>query len=188
MSTEIIFVESQLAALSDHISEGVKVRSKVQRLEQGECPTRFFFRLEKEWVEWNCVTSILDSDGIAVSSRADVEKAHVDFYSDLFSAEDIDPISQNLLFQGVTRSLSEPDRALCEGEISLGELSASLRTLNTAKAPGSDGLTVEFFSKFWNLLGPLLLEVINKCFADGEFTESMKSSVTHLIFKKMRGY
>lgn len=90
MSTEIIFVESQLAALSDHISEGVKVRSKVQRLEQGECPTRFFFRLEKEWVEWNCVTSILDSDGIAVSSRADVEKAHVDFYSDLFSAEDID--------------------------------------------------------------------------------------------------
>lgn len=90
MSTEIIFVESQLAALSDHISEGVKVRSKVQRLEQGECPTCFFFRLEKEWVEWNCVTSILDSDGIAVSSRADVEKAHVDFYSDLFSAEDID--------------------------------------------------------------------------------------------------
>ena len=59
-----------------------------------------------------------------------------------------------------------------------------MRTLNTAKAPGSDGLTVEFFSKFWNLLGPLLLEVINKCFADGEFTDSMKSSVTHLIFKK----
>ena len=70
------------------------------------------------------------------------------------------------------------------GQISLAELSASLKSLNTAKAPGSDGLTVEFFSKFWNLLGPLLLEVINKCFADGELTDSTKSSVTRLIFKK----
>ena len=45
-------------------------------------------------------------------------------------------------------------------------------------------LQSSFFSKFWNLLGPLLLEVINKCFADGELTDSMKSSVTRLIFKK----
>ena len=184
MSPEIIFVESQLAALSDRISEGVKVRSRAQWLEQGERPTRFFFKLEKERAERNCVTSILNSDGVIVSSRVDVERAHVDFYSGLFSAEQIDPFSQGLLLEGVTRSLSEPDRALCEGEISLVELSASLRTLSTAKAPGSDGFTVEFFSKFWNLLGPLLLEVINVCFADGELTDSMKSSITRLIFKK----
>ena len=144
-SPEIIFVESQLAALSDRISQGVKVCSRAQWLEQGERPTRFFFKLERERAERNCVTSILNRDGIVVSSRAEVEKAHVDFYRDLFLAENIDPLSQGLLFEGVTRLLSEPHRVLCEGQISLADLSASLKTLNTAKAPGSDGFTVEFF-------------------------------------------
>ena len=113
-----------------------------------------------------------------------MEKAHVDFYSALFSAEDIDSNSQDLLFENVTNFFSDSDCSLCEGVISLAELTASLKSLNTAKAPGSDGLTVEFFTKFWRLLGPLLLEVINQCFDDGELSNSMKSSVTRLSFKK----
>ena len=47
VSPEIIFVESQLAALSDCISQGVKVRSSAQWLEQGERPTCFFLKLER---------------------------------------------------------------------------------------------------------------------------------------------
>ena len=38
--------------------------------------------------------------------------------------------------------------------------------------------------KFWDLLGSLLLEVINQSFVDCELTESMKASMTRLIFKK----
>ena len=142
MSPEIIFTESQLAALTDRISEGAKIRSRAQWLEQGERPTRFFFKLEKEHVEHNHVTSILNSDGVEVSSREDVEKAHVDFYSALFLAEDIDLACQNLLFEKVTNFLSEPDRSLCEGVITLAELTIALKSLSTSKAPGSDGLTV----------------------------------------------
>lgn len=56
--------------------------------------------------------------------------------------------------------------------------------MNTGKAPGPDGFTVEFRQKFWNLLGPLLLDVINKSFADGDLASSMKTSMTRLIFKK----
>ena len=184
VSPEIIFTESQLAALTDRVSEGAKIRSRAQWLEQGERPTRFFLKLEKERVERNHVTSILNSDGVEVSSRENVEKAHVDFYSALFSAEDIDLACQNSLFENVTNFLSEPDRSLCEGVITLAELTIALKSLSTSKAPSFDGLTVEFFSKFWKLLGPLLLEVINQCFADGQLSDSMKSSVTRLIYKK----
>ena len=60
----------------------------------------------------------------------------------------------------------------------------SVRSLNTGKSLGSDGLSVEFYLHFWESLSPLLLCVANRCFADGELCPSMKGSVTRLIFKK----
>lgn len=53
LSTEILIVESHLAALVDRSLEGAKTRSRVQWLENGERPTRFFFKLEKERYEKN---------------------------------------------------------------------------------------------------------------------------------------
>ena len=41
VSPDIVFIESQLAALTDRAAEGVKVRSRVQWLEEGEKPSRF---------------------------------------------------------------------------------------------------------------------------------------------------
>jgi len=110
------------------------------------------------------VKSILNSDGVEVSSRDELEAAHMDFYSQLFAAEAIDLICQEKLFAELDKQLSDLDRIVCEGISSTAELTASLKTLNTDKVPGLDGFTVEFYAKFWNLLGPLVTEVIKKCF------------------------
>lgn len=47
VSHEIIFLESRLAALTHRTLDGINTRSRVQWLEQGEKPSRYFFRLEK---------------------------------------------------------------------------------------------------------------------------------------------
>lgn len=108
----------------------------------------------------------------------------MDFYSKPFAAEAIDPICQEKLFAELDKHLSEPDRDVCEGILSTAKLTVSLKTQNTDKAPGPDGFTAEFYAKFWNLLGPLVTEVINKCFEDGQLCETMKPSMTRLIYKK----
>lgn len=109
----------------------------------------------------------------------EVEKAHVDFYSKLFSAEDIDSSSRDRLLQEISVVLPEG-----EGATTLAELTSSLKTQSRNKAPGPDGFSSEFYTKFWGQLGPLLLEVINQAYTDGELPESMKASMTRLIFKK----
>lgn len=131
------------------------------------------------------VTAILDKNGKEVSNPAEIEQAHIDFYTSLFSAEEIDPECQTALFDEIKdKVLSDPDHAVCEGQLSLAELTSALKSMNLYKAPGPDGLTVEFYLKFWDQLGPLLLEVISQSFHDGELPESMKTSATRLIFKK----
>ena len=185
VSREIIFLESSLAALTDHALNGIKTRSQAQWLEEGEKPSRYFFKLEKERIAKSEVKLIYNSDGAEVSTREELEQAHIDFYSDLFTAEPIDPECQAFLLSEVHNSLPDSEHALCEGPgLSPAELTSCLKTPNAHKAPGPDGFIVEFYVKFWKLLGPLLSEVITKCFEEGNLCESMKSSATRLIFKK----
>ena len=108
----------------------------------------------------------------------------MDFYTKLFSAEPIDLLSKETILCEILTFLSEPDRELCEGLLSLDELMISVKSLNHNKAPGLDGFSVEFYLKFWDLLGPQLLDVINSCFANGKVCESMRASATRLVYKK----
>ena len=184
VAEEISSLESALKALILRSLEGSKVRSRVQWLEEGEKPTRFFFKLERERIERNSVSSVFDCDGTEVFMRDEIARAHVDFYSNLFSEEPIDSSYKQYCFDSIENTLSNDLSDSCEGLMVLPELTDSLKGLNLGRSPGSDGFTVEFYLRFWELLGPLVLRVANQCFMDTELADSMKGSVTRLIFKK----
>ena len=103
--------------------------------------------------------------------------AHEPFYTKLFADEEIDFEIQADLLSCVTGRLSDEDRESCEGPVSLDEVSM---VLSNHKTPGP----VEFYSTFWFILGPLLIEVFNDSVSDGELCNSMKASITQLLFKK----
>lgn len=52
------------------------------------------------------------------------------------------------------------------------------------KAPGSDGLPLEFYVKFWEVVGEDLVCVLNSCYNDGSLSLSQRSGVISLSFKK----
>jgi hypothetical protein len=52
------------------------------------------------------------------------------------------------------------------------------------KAPGLDGLSVEFYRKFWNSLKKLVTKVFNCNYERGHLTNSQKIGAISLIFKK----
>ena len=52
------------------------------------------------------------------------------------------------------------------------------------KTPGNDGLTIEFYTAFWPLIGKPLLECINHSYEFGELPNSQKQAIIKLIDKK----
>ena len=52
------------------------------------------------------------------------------------------------------------------------------------KAPGLDGICIEFYVKFWHTISNLLVDVFNDCYKNGSLTDSQRISVMSLIFKK----
>ena len=142
------------------------------------------FKLERERIQRNSIFSVLDSSDTEVFSHAEIEQEIVQFYSNLFSSESIDTFCKQTCLASIENHLDFSQQQSCEGFLSLQELSDAVKTLNLGKSNGPDGFLVEFYLHFWEILGPLLLGVANQCFRDGNLCDSMKGSVTRLIYKK----
>ena len=148
--------------LFDRQLEGSKIRSRVQWLEEGETPSKFFLRLENEKHAKSFVSSVFNSAGVEVSSLPEIMEAESTFYTDLFPRGNICLQSQNKLFSHVMARLSQAESSPCEGPLTLAEVAEALRRSNRNKSPGPDGLTVEFYAHFWEKLGSLLVDVLER--------------------------
>ena len=69
------------------------------------------------------------------------------------SACPVDLRVQSDLLDCLTLSLSVDDAASCDGPISPNEAHAALLGMAKGTSPGSDGLPMEFYVAFWDLLG-----------------------------------
>lgn len=147
-------------------------------------PQSVLFNLQRIKAQRSHISSVYDSNGIEVSSQEEIEKAHIDFYTQHFSEEPIDAALQEDLLYSLSRKLTFDQASSCEGEITLDELTLAMKNMNRNKSLGPDGLSVEFYARFWDRLAPHLCQVLNACYQTGEMCDSMKMSNTCVIFKK----
>jgi len=91
------------------------------------------------------MSSIYNSSGAEVSSQEKIEQAHVAFYSSMFSKEFIDLNFQNALLSSLPRQLLSDQSSLCEGAMTIDEISFGIKNMNTNKSPGPHGLPLEFY-------------------------------------------
>ncbi|CAM2106015.1 unnamed protein product [Caretta caretta] len=83
-----------------------------------------------------------------------------DFYTSLFSPDTTDPGACRVLWEELS-TVSVGDRDRLELPLTLAEFSEALHRMPTNKSPGMDGLTVEFYHAFWDILGPDLATVLH---------------------------
>ena len=80
--------------------------------------------------------------------------------------------------------LNDLEKDSCEGAITLNECTMALARMENNKSPGLDGICVEFYKKFWPLIGEMMVNVFNESYERGKLPKSERTSVMSLIFKK----
>ena len=109
------------------------------------------------------------------------------FYSGLYKKDDLEP-SENLMNTFLENPpmprLSVDDSQVCEGKLTIEECVKSLNSFEPTKSPGNDGLTVEFYKFFWNIVGELLVAGLNYSYDVGELSNSQKTAIIILLEKK----
>ena len=72
----------------------------------------------------------------------------------------------------------------CEGMLTLDECLAALKTFNKNKSPGTDRLTAEFYLRFWDGLGQVMVDSFNYAFTTGNLSISQRQGIIRLTPKK----
>ena len=83
-------------------------------------------------------------------------------------------------------ALSEDIAKTCEGVMSIHECEIALKTMESNKTPGTDGLTPEFYRYFWDLLGSFMVSSFNFAFRNGTLSISQRQGIISLIPKKKK--
>ncbi|CAM2095778.1 unnamed protein product [Caretta caretta] len=124
-------------------------------MDHGSC---FFYALEKMRGPKKHVTSLLAEDGTPLTELVKMCGRARAFYASLFSPDPTNPGTCRVLWEELPM-VSASDRDRRELPLTLAKFSEAPRRMPTNKSPGMDGLTVEFYRVFWDVLGPDLVTV-----------------------------
>ncbi|CAM2111685.1 unnamed protein product [Caretta caretta] len=154
--------------------QGAFVRSRIRLLLEMDRGSRFFYALEKTKGAKKHVTCHLAEDGTPLTEPVEMCRRARAFYASLFSLDPTDPSACRVLWEELP-TVSASDRDQLELPLTLAEFSEALRCMPTNKSPSMDGLTVEFYHVFWDVLGPDLVTV---------WAESLQSGVLPLLCRR----
>uniref|UniRef100_A0A8C2FKM2 Reverse transcriptase domain-containing protein n=1 Tax=Cyprinus carpio TaxID=7962 RepID=A0A8C2FKM2_CYPCA len=187
---EIHYLEScskkkaQLADLLGHKVQGALVRSRFQSVDQMDAPSQYFFNLEKKNGQKRFIHGLRSEDGVLLVDPADIRGRAVQFYQNLYRSELKSECCVDNIFLDSLPKVSEEGNHDLEGVLTLEELYKALQSMESGRAPGVDGLPVDFYKAFWLELGVDLLEVLKDSLSKGGLPLSCRRAVITLLPKK----
>ena len=176
----------QQQAATDALRAGVLLH------EYGDQSTFYFHHLHRQRQQATAISQLQLQPSSPVADlctevgRQQANSIIVSFFSadsanGMFRELDTDSSAQHTLLSSLDRQLPAEAQQACEGPeegVTLEELHSALKASARGKKPGSDGLPYEFFTQFWDLLGPELLAVLQESFQT-QHASSLPASMAH---------
>ena len=180
-------LKSKKAALANLLglsAQGALVRSRFMNVSHMDAPSQFFFGLERKNGQKKIIHSLRSESGSTVTGTPEIRRYATSFYKELFKEEYVEDAELAESFHDGLPQVNDRDNAVLNRELSLNELYTALMSLGNGKAPGIDGLPVDFYKSFWPVIGEDFLEVFRDSLRKGLLPLSCRRAVITLLPKK----
>ncbi|KAJ0055440.1 hypothetical protein NL108_018665 [Boleophthalmus pectinirostris] len=179
VNDEIKEIKNEMSKLAEIKSKGIIKRAREQEIEEGEKCTRYFFK--KILSKNKTILTLKKENGELTKNNEEIKKTVESFYSELYKEKEIDFNILNEILKSTDKVLKE--NLLLSRDFTLLELEKSLKSFKRGKSPGADGLPVEFYHEFWDILAPDLLAVFMDLGRLGQLLDSFRTGIVTLVPK-----
>jgi exonuclease III len=160
-----------------------KQHSHTLHVLQGEQPSKHFRAKAFPPRDKQLITALKNPSAQSetiYTQQQDIHNIVTKYYSNLFQTPEITKEAINPFLSSTPRPTTEINPIT----ITLATLLQATSSLPKNKTPGIDGLPVEFYSTFWNEIGPLLLVFLTHALTQTTLPPSTRHGVIILIHKK----
>ena len=178
--------KNELESIYDCFTEDIILRPKASWYEHGEKSTQYFLNLEKRNKAKSHLRRIFISENVETTNPDQIVSSLKSFYSALYKRRSENSEAECLDFLGNLNipKLIDDDRTSCDGKLTLNECWEALKSMDSSKRPGNDGLTKEFYVCFFKDVGQYLIDALNLSFDYGMLSTSQRQAVITLVEKK----
>ena len=179
--------KEKLELFYEEKTKGIIIRARARWYEHGEKSTKYFLNWEKRNHIKKHMRRLNINESVTTDSLTILSEQKL-FYQNLYMSGRNETDNRNAAKSFLNNlnipKLSEEEKRSCEGKILLNECELILETFQNNKAPGNDGIPVEFYKKLWPVISEPFIKCVNECFEYKELSSSQKQAVITLIEKK----
>ena len=153
---------------------GIRIRSRVNWLKDGENASKFFCNLEKYNYTEKTIKRLKDHEGNNIYNQKSILTEITKFYEKLFAEQkneneklDLKTLMKNYNLPRLNKTNSEN----LEGKLTLIEISKALKHMKNEKSPGIDGFPAEFYKSFRKKLKYIVLHALNESYENEYFQQ-----------------
>jgi hypothetical protein len=180
-------IEKELEEFVNSRGEFLARLSRSKWYNEGEKSNKYFLNIMNYRESQKNITEIENESGQKITDSGEIQKYITEFYKNLYCKEeiDLDEIDDHIkdnFFKDVPK-LSENDSEYVESPLTLEELTAALNTCKNT-TPGPDGIPYDFYKKYWDIWGNIILDSWAHSLNIGKLSPSNLTSVITLLPKE----
>jgi exonuclease III len=166
--------------------QGAVIRARATWVEEGEKSSKYFLNLEKHNQELKSIRSIKNptTNDTYVTTK-DIMDHIVTYYQKLYDNDinvNIDQKDHGAF--APDSSIGIENNLLLESPITEKEIFKAINELPLDKSPGIDGLTTNFYKKFWTLIKDDFMNMVNDVYLKKVMTSDQRSGLISLLPKQ----
>lgn len=160
-----------------------RLKSRALWLKKGDSNTKFFHSIANARRTRNSIWSMKDSMGNTLITQHDISAAATSFFRGQYKRQPNDIYDMLWAVNHLPTMFDAAANDLFLSPILEGELSSIIKGFKKDKSPGPDGIPIEFFSHFYDILKDDLLNMVNATCQAGNINSNLSATFIALIPK-----
>ena len=145
----------ELEIINNQKARGHQIRARAMHIEFNEKNSKYFLKKETIRAEVKNITTIDLDDGTKITGQTNVIKCQKEYYETLYTQPkpkntwQLEESEDFFLNENNIPQLTENEKDILDSELTEHEIAKAVKNLPNSRAPGSDGIPIDFYKMFW---------------------------------------